>query len=269
MRPDSYSTIHCSPTAGGRAYGRRTWSVNAEGTGDAPSIQAAIDSCAAGDTVLAAPGTYTGAGNRDIDFHREGDRRHVIAGGRLDGHRLRGLGERITIVDSIFTRARTRPRCCWGSRSRTATSVKTEGRSAASGPLRRSSTTSWPEITPMGAAAGYTAKGLIRSYRAIRSRTTRCRSGSRRRGDAVAAGPFESRRVAWRSGRILPGGGNIFCAADSSLIELNTITDGRGTIGSAILCSESFVRVRGNSISANGRHVYRRARFVSFQAATT
>jgi len=46
----------------------RTWLVNWEGTGDAPTIQAAIDSAAAADTVLLADGTYTGPGNRDIDF---------------------------------------------------------------------------------------------------------------------------------------------------------------------------------------------------------
>lgn len=36
----------------------RTWRVNVDGTGDAPTIQAAIDSAAAGDTVLLSPGTY-------------------------------------------------------------------------------------------------------------------------------------------------------------------------------------------------------------------
>ncbi|MGD1048637.1 MAG: right-handed parallel beta-helix repeat-containing protein [Candidatus Krumholzibacteriaceae bacterium] len=39
------------------AHGR-TWHVNAAGTGDAPSIAAALDSCVAGDSVLVAAGNY-------------------------------------------------------------------------------------------------------------------------------------------------------------------------------------------------------------------
>jgi hypothetical protein len=42
------------------------WHVRPDGAGDAPTIQAAVDSALAGDTILLSDGTFTGPGNRDI-----------------------------------------------------------------------------------------------------------------------------------------------------------------------------------------------------------
>lgn len=56
------AAIFAAPCAG------RTISVDANGTGDYPTIQAAIDDSNDGDVIVLCPGTYTGPGNRDIDF---------------------------------------------------------------------------------------------------------------------------------------------------------------------------------------------------------
>ncbi|GJM43930.1 MAG: hypothetical protein DHS20C21_07720 [Gemmatimonadota bacterium] len=68
------------------ALSARTWHINADGTGDAPTIQAAMDSVSAGDSVLVAPGTYPG----DID---------LVSGVSIVG----SAGSHATIIDATST----------------------------------------------------------------------------------------------------------------------------------------------------------------------
>ena len=52
----------------GRAGAETTWYVDDDAPADFATIQAAIDAASHGDTIIVRDGTYTGAGNRDIDF---------------------------------------------------------------------------------------------------------------------------------------------------------------------------------------------------------
>ncbi len=45
----------------------RTWYIKADGTGDAPSIRAGVDSAVAGDTVLVGPGRYDSRHHANVD----------------------------------------------------------------------------------------------------------------------------------------------------------------------------------------------------------
>lgn len=62
----------------------RTWNINDTGTGDAPSIQAGIDSAGTGDVVSLADGTYTGTGNRNVNFNGKEITVRSASGNRSD-----------------------------------------------------------------------------------------------------------------------------------------------------------------------------------------
>jgi hypothetical protein len=64
-----------------------TYVVKPDGTGDFPTIQAALDAASAGDSVVVSPGTYKGVGNRGLDF---GGKDLVLIG---EG------GPQVTIID--------------------------------------------------------------------------------------------------------------------------------------------------------------------------
>jgi predicted outer membrane repeat protein len=66
MRPRLFSI--CLFLFASSASSAETYVVRPDGSGDFPTIQAALDSIAPGDVIELTDGTFTGDGNRDLDF---------------------------------------------------------------------------------------------------------------------------------------------------------------------------------------------------------
>lgn len=64
--PSIVALLLLASTLASPALGR-TWYVKADGTGDAPTIQAGVDLASPGDVVLVGPGTYAAMSSVDID----------------------------------------------------------------------------------------------------------------------------------------------------------------------------------------------------------
>jgi hypothetical protein len=227
----------------------RVWNVASDGTGDAPTIQAAIDSCVSGDTVLAAPGTYAGAGNRDIDFmgraivvlSLSGPDVTIVDCGGSAGEYHRGFyfhsGEDTTSVLQGFTIRNGYSDegggiCCHASSPRILGNILTGNFASGGGggiycegthSIISGNTISHNEVSVWLAAAQNAGK----------------------------TGAFDPASLALAGSRP-PSGGNLCCMTDSSCVESNTISGGIATLGSAVYCAGSVVRLRRNTITANG-----------------
>ncbi|UCC80030.1 MAG: hypothetical protein JSW64_01350 [Candidatus Zixiibacteriota bacterium] len=86
------------------------WAAVIHVPGDCPAIQAAVDSCAGGDTVMVAPGVYSGDGNRDISIlaisitviSSDGPLWTIIDGGNgYKGFNIIGGGAPATVIEGF------------------------------------------------------------------------------------------------------------------------------------------------------------------------
>jgi hypothetical protein len=87
------------------ARGATVWHVKADGSGDVPTIQAAIDAAASGDTVLILPGTYAEHCRVDaktLVFHGQNGAAETVLDGELSGRLLLVNAGEVTLEGLTF-----------------------------------------------------------------------------------------------------------------------------------------------------------------------
>jgi parallel beta-helix repeat protein len=224
-----------------------------------PTIQAGIDSAAAGDTVLVADGTYTGTGNRDIDFmgkailvtSENGPEVTVIdcEGSESDPHRgfFFHSGEDSSSVVQGFTITNGYAPGDW-----------TENYGGAI--LCDSSSSPTIEENTIAGNTAYLGGGICCNYYSSPTIVSNTIIGNDAYGCAggiacwvssspIIVGNTITENTAYGSG---PGGG-IGCFDSSPTIEGNTITQNTAgeSGGGGIYLAESSSVIKGNTISGN------------------
>jgi len=202
--------------------------VHHDGTGQQPTILAAMGAAADGDTILLAPGTYTGPANRDVDF---GGRDVVVTSQD---------GPVTTIIDCEQS-----GRAFWIHASETSAAVVSE-------------LTIENGLIAIGNGGAILCQGasptiegnIIRSCQATQGGAIACLSGS----DPIIRNNVIDQNTAYQG---LPrNGGAIFMSGGSSpIIDMNTLTGNSGSNGGAIYnTGYSTPQITDNLIQGNIAH---------------
>jgi hypothetical protein len=220
-----------------------------EGTGDAPTIQAAVDSCTHGDTVLVMSGLYAGEGNRDIDF----------LGKSIVVMSLLGAGPTVIDCGGSGTEPHRGFIFHGGEDSTTVLRGFTvmNGYETVGGAVLCSGASPLIEGNIFDGNTGSGGGGAIAcesSHAIIRGNTILNNTGSmylaaQRHGERQASTPVEQIPTYG-----MAGGGGISCLNDSSLITNNTLESNYSTWGSAISCTLSEIIIKDNLITGNGNY---------------
>jgi len=207
---------------------RYVWHVAVNGddlTGDGSeqypfaTIQHGVDSAMSSDTVLVHPGTYTGPGNRDIDFHRK------------DIVLMSAAGPEVTVIDCQGS-ASDRHRGFWFHSGETRV-ARVEGFTITNGYAPEDDTV----VTYLGTLV-YAHGGAVF-----------CDSAS---SPTIKGCMIVNNRALWKGfGSGGDGGGGIFCHKSSPVLEDNVIRDNTSGSGGGMALYQSGARLLRNVIVDN------------------
>jgi predicted outer membrane repeat protein len=222
-----------------------TWLIRPDGMGDAPTIRAAVDSAAGGDTLLLAPGTFAGEGNRDVDYLGKA----IVITSQS--------GPEVTVVDCdgagrgfIFENGEGTGSVLCGLTVRNANSTKSAGAIMCIG---ASPTITGNVIESANAGGGGGAFFCLNAASPIIDANT-IAGNSSAQGGAIWCGNASSPTI---TGNVISGntsavfGGAIYCWAFSRpLIAGNTIVrNSAGGQGGGIYCTDSSPMITNNIIA--------------------